>query len=266
LYDLLTEFHQKYKDDGTSKIRSYIVTENGIADGKDILRPAYMTEHLLAVREAMKAGVPVEGFVHWTISDNWEWADGYCPQFGLVKVDRSTKEFSRTKRGSYDYWKRIVTMRKITKQMRDSSWEITREAVLRGEKQPFCRDTEGSNDGRTSLDMPKDRAMVSKDWRFTRLTSAEGDCFKTPWVSQVDGVSAGTTGTCVVEEKGACPRISRLQRELRCPDHDVTVREIREETCTVQESECTDPVISRAVGRLTAPPIFAAGLMFTLFF
>lgn len=45
-------------------------------------------------------GVPVDGYLHWTISDNWEWADGYCPKFGLVDVDRS-RNLTRIPRPSY---------------------------------------------------------------------------------------------------------------------------------------------------------------------
>lgn len=45
-------------------------------------------------------GVRVLGYVFWTISDNWEWADGYGPKFGLVAVDRANN-FSRIPRPSY---------------------------------------------------------------------------------------------------------------------------------------------------------------------
>merc|ERR1719401_414002 len=249
LYELLMMFHERYTGKSGVRFSSYIVTENGVSDSKDNLRPAYITEHLLAVREAQRQGVPIEGFVHWTVSDNWEWADGYCPQFGLVKVDRTTQNFNRTKRGSYDHWKKIVTTKKITKQMRDSAWNIVHEAALRAETQDFCRDTK-SNDGRGSLHMPEPRVLNTKDWRFTQLSSAEGNCYKTPWVPQTDGVSAANDGSCVVQEKGACPLTAKLQRELRCPRHDVVVREVRNVVCTVQESHCTD-FTSESVSKLS---------------
>jgi beta-glucosidase/6-phospho-beta-glucosidase/beta-galactosidase len=48
----------------------------------------------------MLQGVPVDGYLQWTISDNWEWADGYCPKFGLVDVDRG-HNLTRVPRPSY---------------------------------------------------------------------------------------------------------------------------------------------------------------------
>ena len=52
-----------------------LVTENGIDDAEDILRPAYLLEHLAAVAAARADGVPVLGYVFWTVSDNLEWSD-----------------------------------------------------------------------------------------------------------------------------------------------------------------------------------------------
>jgi hypothetical protein len=51
-------------------------------------------------------GVPVDGYLHWTISDNWEWADGYCPKFGLVDVDRS-HNLTRRPRPSYFLYQQV---------------------------------------------------------------------------------------------------------------------------------------------------------------
>ena len=51
------------------------VTENGIDDAEDILRPAYLLEHLAAVAAARAEGIPVLGYVFWTVSDNLEWSD-----------------------------------------------------------------------------------------------------------------------------------------------------------------------------------------------
>lgn len=62
-------------------------------------------------------GVPVQGYCFWTTSDNWEWADGYGPKFGLVAVDRHN-DLGRTPRPSYylfgevcglDNWTRCLT-------------------------------------------------------------------------------------------------------------------------------------------------------------
>ena len=72
-------------------------------------RPSYLIEHLLAIKRAMDEGVPVDGYIQWTLSDNWEWADGYCPRFGLVSVNRSSPDLVRTKRPSFDLYRNIAT-------------------------------------------------------------------------------------------------------------------------------------------------------------
>jgi beta-glucosidase len=67
-----------------------IVTENGVADEHDELRPAYLRDHLRAVADAIDAGVDVRGYLYWTAWDNFEWAEGFTKRFGLIAVDRDT--------------------------------------------------------------------------------------------------------------------------------------------------------------------------------
>jgi beta-glucosidase/6-phospho-beta-glucosidase/beta-galactosidase len=69
LYDLLIDFHERYVEKYPDL--KYVITENGISDRTDILRPSYLIEHLLAINKAMADGVNVLGYLHWTISDNW---------------------------------------------------------------------------------------------------------------------------------------------------------------------------------------------------
>ncbi len=71
--------------------RPLVVTENGIATGDDEARCRYLVRHLGAVRAAMDAGADVRGYYHWTLYDNFEWAEGYRPRFGLVEHDRATQ-------------------------------------------------------------------------------------------------------------------------------------------------------------------------------
>lgn len=54
-------------------------------------------------------GVPVLGYLFWTISDNWEWADGYGPKFGLVAVDRSNN-LARIPRPSYNLFTKVLIL------------------------------------------------------------------------------------------------------------------------------------------------------------
>jgi len=73
-----------------------IVTENGIADESGDVRPAYLRWHVAAMRRAMDAGVPVHGYLHWSLMDNFEWAEGFAPRFGLYRVDYASLERHET--------------------------------------------------------------------------------------------------------------------------------------------------------------------------
>jgi beta-glucosidase len=75
------------------------VTENGISETDDTRRVKFYAEHLLALRDAQRAGVDVRGYFAWSLLDNYEWAEGYTPRFGLVHVDYETQK--RTPKGSY---------------------------------------------------------------------------------------------------------------------------------------------------------------------
>jgi beta-glucosidase len=69
-----------------------MVTENGVADQDDELRPGFLAGHLRAVMDAIGDGVDVRGYLHWTGFDNFEWLEGYGAKFGLIAVDRVTLE------------------------------------------------------------------------------------------------------------------------------------------------------------------------------
>ncbi|GIW10201.1 MAG: beta-glucosidase [Dehalococcoidia bacterium] len=64
-----------------------LITENGVAEEGDILRPWFLLAHLRAVHAAIRVGVDVRGYLHWTAFDNFEWAEGLRMRFGLVHVD-----------------------------------------------------------------------------------------------------------------------------------------------------------------------------------
>jgi len=74
------------------------VTENGIRDSDDALRPSFLGEHVAAVHEATRLGADVRGYFHWSLVDNFEWAEGWVPRFGLHALDRRTQR--RTARPS----------------------------------------------------------------------------------------------------------------------------------------------------------------------
>jgi beta-glucosidase len=68
------------------------VTENGIAAEDDADRIAFVSEALGGVQRALADGIDVGGYTYWSLLDNFEWALGYGPRFGLVEVDRTTFE------------------------------------------------------------------------------------------------------------------------------------------------------------------------------
>jgi beta-glucosidase len=70
--------------------RPVIVTENGIGTDDDVQRIRYLDEALTGLRRAVDDGVDVRGYFQWSLLDNFEWALGYRPHFGIVAVDRAT--------------------------------------------------------------------------------------------------------------------------------------------------------------------------------
>ena len=69
-----------------------IVTENGIATADDARRVAFIRQALDGVQHCIADGIPVKGYFHWSLMDNFEWQKGYAMQFGLIAVNRETME------------------------------------------------------------------------------------------------------------------------------------------------------------------------------
>ncbi len=83
------------------------VTENGVADSQDVIRPRFIVEHLKVLENILTVErLDVRGYFHWALVDNYEWAKGFRMKFGLCDVDLNTKE--RKPRGSYDTYRDIV--------------------------------------------------------------------------------------------------------------------------------------------------------------
>jgi beta-glucosidase/6-phospho-beta-glucosidase/beta-galactosidase len=83
-----------------------LVTENGLADEEDSYRQWWLTETILAMQRAIDGGVKLEGYLHWSLIDNFEWAYGKWPRFGLAAVDYSTGK--RTLRPSARWFGRVI--------------------------------------------------------------------------------------------------------------------------------------------------------------
>ncbi len=71
-----------------------VITEYGVADSSGAHRPAFIRTHAYALRQAISEGVDVRGAFHWSLMDNFEWAEGFSWRFGLYRLDRAT--FART--------------------------------------------------------------------------------------------------------------------------------------------------------------------------
>ena len=83
-----------------------LVTENGLETDNDERRVWYIDAALAGLHEAIERGIPVLGYLHWSLIDNFEWSRGYQPKMGLASVDRTT--FVRTPKPSAEHLGRIA--------------------------------------------------------------------------------------------------------------------------------------------------------------
>lgn len=114
--DLLIWLRDTYGD----ALPPIYITENGIAcpdvvgdDGRvdDQDRIRYVSDHLKAVKAAMDLGVDVRGYYAWSLMDNFEWARGYQPRFGVVHVDYDT--LKRTPKASFDWYRGVIQSHEV---------------------------------------------------------------------------------------------------------------------------------------------------------
>ena len=68
------------------------ITENGIADAKDLKRADFIRDYIDYVKKSIDEGVNVRGYFYWSLLDNYEWSFGFDKRFGLVEVDYGTME------------------------------------------------------------------------------------------------------------------------------------------------------------------------------
>lgn len=85
------------------------ILESGTADKNhdDKLRQRLLVAHIAELAAAISEGADVRGYFHWSLIDNFEWAEGFEPRFGLVEIDYLNK-FARKKRKSYDLYREII--------------------------------------------------------------------------------------------------------------------------------------------------------------
>jgi len=84
IFYVLKEVYDRYK-------LPIYVTENGVADREDKYRQVWLDETVEVIQEALEYGVDLRGYMHWSLLDNFEWAEGYWPRFGLATREREIK-------------------------------------------------------------------------------------------------------------------------------------------------------------------------------
>ena len=108
LYWAARFFHEHYR-------LPILITENGMAnldfvmsDGMvhDIQRTEYLRGYIRGLKKAAEEGIPVLGYMYWSILDNFEWADGYDKRFGLIHVDFQTQK--RTPKDSAFWYAEVI--------------------------------------------------------------------------------------------------------------------------------------------------------------
>ena len=113
LTDLLMLLHQDYK------LPAVLITENGgafkdpVTNGRvhDADRTDYLRTHIAAMADAMDQGVPMAGYMVWSLMDNFEWASGYAKRFGIVHVDYATQK--RSLKDSALWYQRFLHKRQL---------------------------------------------------------------------------------------------------------------------------------------------------------
>ena len=110
IYNLLTEYGETYPD------LPLTVTESGLATNVGRRRSEHIVRSLEQIEQARREGVDVRGYYHWSLMDNFEWAEGYEPRFGLYRVDTTT--FERTATDGAILLGQIAAARRITAEQR----------------------------------------------------------------------------------------------------------------------------------------------------
>ncbi len=103
-----------------------LVTENGFADEKDVFRPRAIVEFVEAMRRAMDAGTHVLGYLHWSLLDNFEWAEGFHGRFGLYSVDFADAALPRKRTRSAEVFARIARANALGVDAREAALVLPR--------------------------------------------------------------------------------------------------------------------------------------------
>lgn len=106
---IIRRFHKKYK-------KPIIITESGICTDDPERRIDSIIDYLKVIHQAIQEGVNIQGYIHWSTFDNFEWNLGPTYRFGLVNVNAYTKERQLSKAGSF--YTQITQDNKVDSQKR----------------------------------------------------------------------------------------------------------------------------------------------------
>jgi beta-glucosidase len=109
LYDSLKWAVQSYPN------LPIIVTENGVEDPDDHMRPRYIAQHIHQLWRAVNFNWPIKGYFHWSLVDNFEWERGWTQRFGLWGLDVETQK--RIRRPSVDLYAEICKENGLSSEM-----------------------------------------------------------------------------------------------------------------------------------------------------
>jgi beta-glucosidase len=90
IHEVLMDFSRRWPD------LPLVVTEAGLATEVGKRRAEHVVRVLEQIAAARKDGADVRGYYHWSLTDNFEWAEGFAPRFGLYRVDYTTYERTAT--------------------------------------------------------------------------------------------------------------------------------------------------------------------------
>ena len=114
-HETVTEFGYPMYAEGLDRATKWLqklnipieITENGVADATDSLRPNHLRRHLWIIAQLISEGADIRSYYHWSLMDNFEWAEGYSLRFGLYHVDYESQ--TRTLRDSGMMYQQIIS-------------------------------------------------------------------------------------------------------------------------------------------------------------
>lgn len=96
LYAVIKMIYNRYR-------KPLYITENGLADAEDRNRTYFIEESIRNMQRALEEDIDLRGYLHWSLIDNFEWAHGFWPKFGLIEIDRDNDLQRKIRKSAYRY-------------------------------------------------------------------------------------------------------------------------------------------------------------------